>query len=128
MNITNNPFGIHETALRARSERLELLAKNIANADTPQFKARDIDFKQALLKSEKQTMRATHTNHFQISQTAGGNDAMKYRVPFNASADGNTVEMPVEQANYGRAAADYRATLSFIQNKSDSIKRALRGD
>ena len=128
MNITNNPFGIHETALRARSERLELLAKNIANADTPQFKAKDIDFKQALLKSEKQTMRATHTNHFQISQTAGGNDAMKYRVPFNASADGNTVEMPVEQANYGRAAADYRATLSFIQNKSDSIKRALRGD
>ena len=128
MNITNNPFGIHETALRARSERLELLAKNIANADTPQFKAKDIDFKQALLKSEKQTMRATHTNHFQISQTAGGNDALKYRVPFNASADGNTVEMPVEQANYGRAAADYRATLSFIQNKSDSIKRALRGD
>ena len=128
MNITNNPFGIHETALRARSERLELLAKNIATADTPQFKAKDIDFKQALLKSEKQTMRATHTNHFQISQTAGGNDAMKYRVPFNASADGNTVEMPVEQANYGRAAADYRATLSFIQDKSNSIKRALRGD
>ncbi len=128
MNITNNPFGIHETALRARSERLELLAKNIANADTPQFKAKDIDFKQALLKSEKQTMRATHTNHFQISQTAGGNDALKYRVPFNASADGNTVEMPVEQANYGRAAADYRATLSFIQDKSNSIKRALRGD
>jgi flagellar basal-body rod protein FlgB len=128
MNITNNPFGIHETALRARSERLELLAKNIANADTPQFKARDIDFKQALLKSEKQTMRATHTNHFEISQTAGGNDALKYRVPFNASADGNTVEMPVEQANYGRAAADYRATLSFIQEQSNSIKRALRGD
>jgi len=128
MNITNNPFGIHESALRARSERLELLAKNIANADTPQFKARDIDFKQALLESEKQTMRATHTNHFQISQTAGGNDALKYRVPFNASADGNTVEMPVEQANYGRAAADYRATLSFIQEQSNSIKRALRGD
>ena len=128
MNITNNPFGIHETALRARSERLELLAKNIANADTPQFKAKDIDFKQALLKSEKQTMRATHTNHFQMSQTAGGNDALTYRVPFNASADGNTVEMPVEQANYGRAAADYRATLSFIQDKSNSIKRALRGD
>ena len=128
MNITNNPFGIHETALRARSERLELLAKNIANADTPQFKAKDIDFKQALLKSEKQTMRATHTNHFQISQTAGGNDALKYRVPFNASADGNTVEMPVEQANYGRATADYRATLSFNQDKSNSNKRALRGD
>ena len=128
MNITNNPFGIHESALRARSERLELLAKNIANADTPQFKARDIDFKQALLQSEKQMLWATHTNHFQISQTASGNDAMKYRVPFNASADGNTVEMPVEQANYGRAAADYRATLSFIQDKSNSIKRALRGD
>ena len=128
MNITNNPFGIHETALRARSERLELLAKNIANADTPQFKAKDIDFKQALLKGEKQTMRSTHANHFQISQTAGGSDALKYRVPFNNSMDGNTVELPVEQASYGRAAADYRATLSFIENKSNSIKRALRGD
>ena len=113
MNITNNPFGIHESALRVRSERLALLAKNIANADTPQFKARDIDFKQALLKGEKQTMRSTHANHFQISKTAGGSDALKYRVPFNNSMDGNT---------------DYRATLSFIENKSNSIKRALRGD
>lgn len=128
MDITQNPFGIHERALQARSQRLELLAKNIANADTPQYKARDIDFKQALREVGKQTMQATQAKHFQISQAGGGDDALKYRVPFSASADGNTVEMTVEQANYGRAAADYRATLSFIQDASNGIKRALRGE
>lgn len=128
MDITNNPFGIHERALQARSQRLELLAKNIANADTPQFKARDIDFKQALREVGQQTVQGTHARHFAVSQAAGGDDALKYRVPFSASADGNTVEMTVEQANYGRAAADYRATLSFIQDASNGIKRALRGE
>ena len=53
---------------------------------------------------------------------------MKYRNPLNASADGNTVELSIEQANYGKAAADYRATLMFIENRTSSIKRALRGE
>mgnify|MGYP000654236449 CR=1 FL=1 len=128
MKILDNALGVHAKALSARSERLEVIARNIANADTPQYKARDIDFKEALREVSKQTMQATQAKHFQISQAGGGDDALKYRVPFSASADGNTVEMTVEQANYGRAAADYRATLSFIENASNGIKRALRGE
>jgi flagellar basal-body rod protein FlgB len=53
---------------------------------------------------------------------------MKFRVPFNASPDGNTVDVSVEQAQFGKAAADYRATLMFLENRTNTIKRALRGE
>ena len=130
MDLTVNPFGIHEQALRARGQRLELLAANIANADTPNFKARDIDFKEVLGKVQSEKIQATNTNtaHFDFSETVSSAEAFKYRIPFNATGDGNTVEMNVEQGHYGKAAADYRATLSFIQDASNGIKRALRGE
>jgi len=124
-----NPFGLHEQALNARGRRLELLASNIANADTPRFRARDLDFKQ-LLAAVQQPGQLVTTNdkHFGDAQPDAVRSALKYRVPFNASADGNTVEMSVEQALYGKAAADYRSTLNFIENRSTTIKRALRGE
>jgi len=128
MNILPQPFGIHETALRARSRQLELLASNLANADTPHFKARAIDFKQVLGQVQQDSLKTTDTRHFALGQDAGGADGIKYRIPFSASVDGNTVEMSVEQAQYGKAAADYRASLMFIENRTSSIKRALRGE
>jgi flagellar basal-body rod protein FlgB len=128
MDITNNPFGIHERALQARGQRMELLAANIANADTPKFRARDVDFKQMLGNVQREQLQSTHTSHFQFADAASSADAVKYRIPFNASVDGNTVEMNIEQAAYGKAAADYQATLSFIQDTGSSIKRALRGE
>jgi flagellar basal-body rod protein FlgB len=128
MKIISEPFGIHEKVLQARSQRLELLAGNIANADTPKFKAQDIDFKQVLGSVQRDTLQTTHTAHFALSDAGVNTKGVKYRIPFNASADGNTVELSVEQAQYGKAAADYRATLSFIENRASSIKRALRGE
>jgi flagellar basal-body rod protein FlgB len=53
---------------------------------------------------------------------------MRYRTPFNASVDGNTVELTVEQSKYGKAAADYQATLSFLENRVSSIRKALKGE
>ena len=75
-------------------------------------------------------MQTTNTNtaHFNFSEAGSNAEAFKYRIPFNATGDGNTVEMNVEQGHYGKAAADYRATLSFIENTSNGIKRALRGE
>jgi len=128
MKIIAEPFGIHEKALQARSQRLELLAGNIANADTPRFKAQDIDFKQVLGSVQRETLQTTHPVHFPLSDPSASVRGVKFRVPFNSSADGNTVELSVEQAQYGKAAADYRATLSFIENRTSSIKRALRGE
>ena len=107
---------------------MELLAANIANADTPHFKAKDIDFKQVMGQVQRDAINTTNNRHFSIQQDHTNPDGVKYRTPLNASADGNTVELSIEQANYGKAAADYRATLMFIENRTSQIKRALRGE
>jgi flagellar basal-body rod protein FlgB len=129
MDLLNNALGVHEKALRLRGERMDLLARNIANADTPHFKARELDFKTVMADVKPtETMTATHANHFPLEDVTTSDDGMRYRVPFNASMDGNTVEISVEQAKYGKAAADYQATLSFLESRVGSIRKSLRGD
>ncbi len=129
MNLLNSVFGVHEPALQARARRLEVLAQNIANADTPNYKARDLDFKATLREvgSNSTDMRATQATHFAVGQEIPPDDLL-YRVPFNTAFDGNTVEMSVEQAQYGKAAADYQATLNFLENRVSGLRKALRGD
>lgn len=128
MNLISDAFGIHENALRTRSQRLELLAANIANSDTPHFKAKDIDFKVALNQAQQVALKATDGKHFAFVQDGGNGDGVRFRVPFNSSADGNTVELSVEQSQYGKAAADYRASLMFIESRATTFKKALRGE
>lgn len=127
MEILNNALGIHEHALPLRNRRMQVIAENIANADTPHFKAKDINFSKALDAARSSPMRATQSNHFEIGDLPGA-DGMMFRTPFNASADGNTVEMSVEQARYGKAAGDYQATLAFLENRISGIRKALRGE
>lgn len=127
MNMLTNVFGVHDDALRLKSQRLELLARNIANADTPNFKARDLDFKAVLHKTGEGSMLTTHSEHIPLLD-GPESSGVKFRTPFNASFDGNTVEMGVEQAQYGKAAADYQATLSFLENRVSGLRKALRGD
>ena len=115
-------------ALALRNRRMEVLAKNIANADTPNYKAQDVDFKAVLNSANSgQAMKATQSAHFDMGDMINP-DGLKYRVPLNPSFDGNTVEMNVEQANYGRAAAQYQATLSFLESRVSGVRRALRGE
>ncbi len=129
MDVLSNALGIHEKALRVRNERMELLARNIANDDTPHFKARELDFKSVMAEfNPTDKMSNTHTTHFAFSEEEPDDDGMRYRVPFNASVDGNTVELSVEQAKYGKAAGDYQATLSFLENRVSTIRKALRGE
>jgi len=128
MNLLNNMMGVQEQTLHLKARRLEVLAQNIANADTPNFKARDIDFKAVLGSAQQETaMQATQSRHFAVAQEPGA-DGMRYRTPFNTSFDGNTVEMSIEQAQYGKAAGDYQATLNFLQNRIGGIRKALRGE
>ncbi len=129
MDVLSNALGIHEKALRVRNQSMEVLARNIANDDTPHFKARDLDFKTVMAKFEpKDLMANTHGTHFGFADEVNEDDGMRYRTPFNASVDGNTVELTVEQAKYGKAAADYQATLSFLENRVNSIRKALKGE
>ena len=127
MNLIDNALAVHAQALGLRSQRMEVLARNIANADTPHFKAKDIDFRSVLKQSREDALNSTHNMHMKIAieEDSGGE---KYRVPFNASFDGNTVEMNVEQAKFGQVAADYQTTLNILENRVSGIRRALRGD
>ena len=127
MNMIDQAFGVHEQALGMRSQRMEVLARNIANADTPHFKAQDIDFRKVLKSTQEAAMQTTHGSHLPTDQTDPQNGLM-YRVPFNVAFDGNTVELAVEQAKYGQSAADYQATLSILENRISGIRKALRGD
>lgn len=129
MNLLNNPLGIHGQALQVKGRRLEVLAQNIANADTPSYKARDIDFKSVLNGAQAQdlSIRATSKQHYSAGE-ANAEPGLLFRVPFNTAFDGNTVEMSVEQAQYGKAAADYQATLQFLENRVSGLRKALRGD
>jgi flagellar basal-body rod protein FlgB len=126
MKPFDTAFGIHERALDLRAQRLEVIASNIANVDTPHYKARDIDFK-SVLNDAQQTLSTTQVGHMK-SSAVGEQSNLVYSIPFNTSLDGNTVELSVEQAKYGKAAAQYQATLRFIEGDISGIRKALRGD
>ena len=126
MNLFDDPLGIHEKALAVRNQRMQVLAANIANADTPNYKAQDLDFKK-ILSSNPSPMAATNVRHFDRSDAAGGSGIV-FRVPYNAAVDGNTVELQVEQAAYGEAAADFQSTLTFLESRISGIRKSLRGE
>ena len=127
MKLLENPFGIHEKAVALRNQRMELISANIANADTPLFRAKDIDFKKVLANTNPSPMAATDSRHFDTGEAENTN-AIIYRNPYNSSVDGNTVEINVEQAKYGEAATQYQATLQFLESRISGIRKSLRGD
>lgn len=110
-------FGIHGAALEIRSQRVGVIGANIANAATPGYKARDIDFAAAL---------AARLGGAEAQGAAGS--AMRYRVPTMASLDGNTVEMASEQAAFAENAVAYSATLGFVRGRVETLTRAIRGE
>ena len=116
-SMENSLFGIHAAALELRSQRMGLLTSNIANAATPGYKARDIDFAAAL---------KARTGGMSQDQAIAG--ATLYRVPVMPSLDGNTVELGNEQVAFSENAVGYSATLSFISGRVNTITRALKGD
>jgi flagellar basal-body rod protein FlgB len=127
MDLLAGAFGIHERALGVRSQRLEVLSRNIANADTPNYKAEELDFKAMLKETTREYLTATNAKHYAALEEQP-DDGKRYRVPFNSSFDGNTVEINVEQAQFGQAAAEYQTTLNFLENRISGIRKALKGD
>jgi flagellar basal-body rod protein FlgB len=115
--MSESLFGIHGVALELRSQRMGLLTSNIANAATPGYKARDIDFATAL----KARMAGVDSDKASQSATL-------YRLPVMPSLDGNTVELPTEQIAFSENAVGYSTTLSFIRGRVDTLTRALKGE
>jgi flagellar basal-body rod protein FlgB len=124
-----NIFGIHEQALLLQGQRVGILATNLANADTPNYKARDIDFSAVLANTDAVSlpMAVTDGAHFSMNDSAVPSADLKYRNPYQASLDGNTVEMPVEQAAFSENNVRYQASLGFINSKIAEMTLAING-
>lgn len=126
-------LGLHEKALNFRADRAAVLANNIANAETPNYKARDLDFG-AMLEAEQsgagKPFKAAQTNNRHIAmegfidQAAG----LRYRTASQPSIDGNSVDTQVEQAKYTQNAIDFQASFTFLNSKFKGLMTALRGD
>jgi len=122
-------FGIHESAMLVRARRMDLLARNLANADTPGFKARDMDFTQELdrLASGTSRLTTTHERHLRSPRGASADDQLKYRVPHQPSQDGNTVETDLEQARFAENAVAYQTTILFLNGRIGTLRTAITG-
>jgi len=125
----DNLFGIHEQALLLHGQRIGVLATNLANADTPNYKARDIDFSAVLAHTDDASMplSVTQEGHIGLSEPSAPAADLKYRNPYQASLDGNTVEMPVEQAAFSENNVRYQASLGFINMKIAEMQLAIAG-
>ncbi len=125
----DNALGLHPQALQLRARRSEILASNLANADTPGYKARDFDIDKLLREAKTPTLplKSTHSNHIQ-DNSSQQDERMLYRVPQQASLDGNTVEAHIEQAKFTENILHYQASLRFINGKISSLMLALRGE
>lgn len=122
----------HQTALNLRAYRQQLLAGNIANADTPNFKARDIDFSSALqgaLSSRSGTSGLTVTSPRHLGSVAASpaGAQARYRTPHQPSVDGNTVDMDVERAQFADNAIHYEANLAFLSSQIKTLLAAIQG-
>lgn len=127
-------LGSHEKALLFQSRRTAILASNIANADTPGYKARDIDFKDTLQQAKFSSgfafrLKTTDPAHFKsIQSDILSGVEVKYRTPSQPSLDGNTVELQRELAAFAENAIKYQATLKFLGGRFKGIRAAIRGD
>jgi flagellar basal-body rod protein FlgB len=110
-------LGVHADALEVRAERTKVLAANIANESTPGFTARDVDFAAVL-------QQRIDSDGAELSLDGG--DPL-YRVPFHPSADGNTVEIGVEQAAFSQNASDFNTSLTFINMQLRGLAKAING-
>jgi flagellar basal-body rod protein FlgB len=126
-------LGIHEKALHVRSERAGVLANNLANIDTPNYKARDLDFKQILNQQSSSSegqlaAQVTNDRHMAMDTTFGEDADLLYRTPQQPSIDGNTVEDQIEHAEYMKNALAFQASFQFLNSKFQGLKSAIRGD
>ena len=128
MNKIGSYLNFHAQALTLRSRRNEVLASNIANAATPNFKARDLDFDTEIRRHIG--VGPLHTTDDQHLPTTVNpvRDRMLYRDPINPSMDGNTVEMAVEQMEFSENVVRYQTTLSFLNKRISGLMSAIRGE
>lgn len=128
-------LGIHEKALGFRAQRAEVLANNIANADTPNYKARDLEFSSVLAAQSAKGPQGnfagaslTSDKHIAVDSLEVADPSLRFRTPHHASLDQNTVDMQIEQSTYAQNAIDFQASFTLLNSKFKGLMSALRGD
>ena len=124
------PFASEEKALEVFTERASILTQNMANASTPNYKARDLNFQSILHNTNTKAdtvLNTSHANHLQPKNLQSGHK-IYYRNPMQQSLDGNTVDNEVEKKSFIENTLRYQASLSFIQSKKSSLLKAIKGD
>ena len=131
----DNLFGVHTRALNLRNKRAEILAGNLANADTPGYKAQDLDFKSAMDRALKEQGVHSGTNLAVTNQKhlPGADMRLDGTRVFRESlqpdtGDGNTVDVSVERMAYMGNSIDYQTTLTFLNSKISNLRRVLSGE
>ncbi|MDP3088742.1 MAG: flagellar basal body rod protein FlgB [Methylotenera sp.] len=138
LNKLDAALSFHQNALRVRGQRQELIAANIANADTPNYKARDIDFKAAMqsaadgIKNEAFVARKTSAMHLDglpssVSSFGGGLGEALFRPTIQGSVDGNTVDMDVERNQFADNGIRYEASITMINGRLKRLLSAIQG-
>jgi flagellar basal-body rod protein FlgB len=134
LNRLDDMLNFHAQALRIREQRQQVLASNIANADTPHYKARDLDFKAALQGALKGTPSAggvtlatTTSGHLAGKPGVGGDAGLLYRTPAQGSVDGNTVDVDAERAAFAENTIQYEFNLTRIGQQIKSMLAAIQG-
>lgn len=126
-------LGVHDQALKLRSSRAAVLANNLANADTPGYKAKDIDFQSALkgqmkIHQSHSNLEVTHQRHMSVNSGVGGQFDTLYRTPQQPSIDGNTVEEQIENAEYMKNSLAFQASFNFLNGKFKGLTSAIKGE
>ncbi len=128
MSKISNYLQFYSEALQLRSKRNEVLASNIANAATPHFKARDVNFDREIQRHIKEgPLVTTHDVHFPTN-ISPLREKLLFRDPLNPSLDGNTVEMEVEQMEFSENVIRYQTTLQFLNGRITGLMSAIRGE
>lgn len=122
-------FELHAQGMKLRSQRAEVLASNIANADTPGYKAKGMDFQKAMQQATQQQqagMSKTHAKHFDVRSEVTNN--IDFRTPNQAdTGDGNTVDVQVERNLYLENSLEYQASVQFLNGKIKALKNVISG-
>src|SRR5882672_11392692 len=122
-------LGVHPDALKLQSKRTEVIADNLANSDTPGYKARDIDFRAAMASagSPDAPVKLAITNPGHMTMDPNSDVNLKYRTPLAPSLDGNTVDAQQEQAAFAENTVRYQATLTFLSARFKGLMTAITG-
>ena len=123
-------LGFHSQALKLRGKRSELIANNLANVDTPNYKAQDLDFKSAIkqFSGKSITMTGDKSGHFSVQNDPFGSMAIRFRDVAERSIDGNTVDKEVETVAFAKNAIDYQTSLTYLNGSISALRKAIKGE